>query len=221
MLYIGETLKSLRKGKDFTQEEAAELLNVSPQSVSKWERGDTYPDITLLPALANLYKVSVDALIGMDRINGAQVRHAVFEEGHKHIRERNINAAIAVYSDALKTFPNDEDIMSGLAMSLALDGCPEKLKQSLALCERVLSGSQGEKVHHTTRAALCFICLKADEREKAVAIARNLPHVRESREAVLAELVRNPNTDSIDAYLRFIAVGENDNYSEPAPISLL
>ena len=35
----------------------AEMIGVSPQSVSKWERGDTYPDITLLPALANLFKV--------------------------------------------------------------------------------------------------------------------------------------------------------------------
>jgi transcriptional regulator with XRE-family HTH domain len=72
MLYLAENLKSLRKGKDLTQEEVAEILGVSPQSVSKWERGDTYPDITLLPALANYYETSVDALIGMNRINDAQ-----------------------------------------------------------------------------------------------------------------------------------------------------
>ena len=42
---------------ELTQEDIAEMLRVSPQSVSKWERGDTYPDITLLPALANLFKV--------------------------------------------------------------------------------------------------------------------------------------------------------------------
>jgi transcriptional regulator with XRE-family HTH domain len=69
MLFISENLRKLRKGKDLTQEEAAEILNVSPQSVSKWERGETLPDITLLPSLANLYKVTVDTLIGMDKIN--------------------------------------------------------------------------------------------------------------------------------------------------------
>ncbi|MCL2665185.1 MAG: helix-turn-helix domain-containing protein [Defluviitaleaceae bacterium] len=52
MLHIAENLKTLRKGKDLTQEEAAEILGVSPQSVSKWERGTAYPDIALLPALA-------------------------------------------------------------------------------------------------------------------------------------------------------------------------
>ena len=84
MLYIAENLRALRKGKDFTQEEVAEILNVSPQSVSKWERGDTLPDITLLPALANLYKVTVDALIGMDKINDQQTRNAVFTAAHNH-----------------------------------------------------------------------------------------------------------------------------------------
>lgn len=167
-MFIAENLKSLRKGKDLTQEEAAEMLGVSAQSVSKWERGDTFPDITLLPALANLYKTSVDALIGMDKINDTQTKNTVFTTGHKHLRDGNINAAAAVYSEALRTFPNDEGIMSDLAMTLALDSDPAKLNQAVTLCERVLSGSQGEKVHHTTRAALCFIYLKAGEKEKAI-----------------------------------------------------
>ena len=59
MLYIAENLKILRKKMDMTQEDVSEILGVSPQSVSKWERGDTYPDITLLPSLANLYNTSI------------------------------------------------------------------------------------------------------------------------------------------------------------------
>ncbi|MCL2013861.1 MAG: helix-turn-helix domain-containing protein, partial [Oscillospiraceae bacterium] len=110
MLHIAENLKALRKKKDLTQEEAAEILGVSPQSVSKWERGDTMPDITLLPALANLYKVSVDTLIGMDKINDHQARSNIFITAHNHIRKGDINTAAEVFSDALKTFPNDEGI---------------------------------------------------------------------------------------------------------------
>lgn len=210
MLFISENLKYLRKEKDLTQEEIAEMLGVSAQSVSKWERGDTFPDITLLPALANLYKTSVDAIIGMDKINGIQTKATVFTEGHKYIREGDINAAIEVYSEALKIFPNDKGIMSDLAMTLALDGDGEKLSQAIVLCERVLSDSQGDKVHHTTRAALCFIYLKVGEKEKAVTAAQELPHIRESREAVLAQFEKKPTIDDIDTYLRFIAIGEND-----------
>jgi len=210
MLFIAENLRILRKGKDLTQEEVAEKLSVSPQSVSKWERGDTLPDITLLPALANLYKVTVDALIGMDKINDRQTRNAVFTSAHNHLRSGDIDTAIEVFSKALITFPDDEGIMSDLAMSLALDDSPDKLSQAITLCERVLSNGQGEKVHHTTRAALCFIYMKAGEKDKAISAARKLPHIRESRELVLAQLEKEPVVDDINSYLKFIAIGETD-----------
>jgi len=210
MLFIAENLKRLRKAKDLTQEDVAEMLAISPQSVSKWERGDTMPDITFLPALANLYNVSVDTLIGMDKINDRQARNAVFTAGHKNLREGRIDAAIDVFTGALKTYPDDEGILSDLAMSYALSDSPAALSKALSLCERVLAGNQGEKVHHTTRAALCFIYMKAGEKDRAVAAARKLPHLRESREIILARLENNPSAAEIDAYLKFIAVGERD-----------
>ena len=210
MLFIAENLKSLRKGKDLTQEEAAEMLSVSPQSVSKWERGDTLPDITLLPALANLYKVTVDALIGMEKINDRQTKNAVFTTAHNYWRNGDVSAAIEVFSEGLKTFPNDEGLMSDMAMALALDDDPAKLSQAVSLCERVLSDNQGDKVHHTTRAALCFIYIKAGEKDKALAVANKLPHVRESREIVLAQVEKDLTVEEIDSYIKFIAIGDSD-----------
>lgn len=70
-LMIGEKLKKLRRNRDFTQEEVATHLGISYQAISKWERGDGYPDITMLPALANYFAVSVDELIGMEEITSA------------------------------------------------------------------------------------------------------------------------------------------------------
>jgi len=210
MLFINENLRNLRKGKGITQEEAAEMLGVSPQSVSKWERGDTMPDITLLPALSNLYEVTVDALIGMDKINNLQTRNAMFTTAHNHLRNGNIGTAVQNLSEALRTFPNDEGIMSSLAIALAIEGDPDKLSQAVSLCERVLINHQGEMVHHTTRAALCFIYMKVNEKEKAIEAARKLPHLRESRESVLAQLDKEPTNDEIDSYLKFIAIGETD-----------
>ena len=67
-LMIGEKLKKLRRSRDLTQEEVATHIGISYQSISKWERGDGYPDITMLPTLANYFGVSVDELIGMDEI---------------------------------------------------------------------------------------------------------------------------------------------------------
>jgi transcriptional regulator with XRE-family HTH domain len=212
MLYIAENLKSLRKSRDFTQEEIATALSISPQSVSKWERGDTYPDITMLPALANLFHTSVDELIGMAKINDANARNSVYTRAHDLIRNLEYARACELYENALKSFPNDGGLMSDLAMALALDGEQQRLHRAVELCERVLANAASGKVQHTTRAALCFIYLKCGERERATATAQNLPHARESREHVLSEferIERDGDTEFIEPYLRYIALGDD------------
>ena len=61
-LLIGKKIKQMRRERDLTQEELAAHLGISFQSISKWERGDGYPDITMLPALANYFKVSIHSI---------------------------------------------------------------------------------------------------------------------------------------------------------------
>ena len=59
---IGNKIKQLRKEKGYTQEKLGEILNVSTQSVSKWERKSTYPDISLLPRIATIFGITIDEL---------------------------------------------------------------------------------------------------------------------------------------------------------------
>ena len=61
---IGECILNYRKQHGLTQSEFGELLGVSAQAVSKWERGLCYPDIFLLPDISDLIGVSVDELLG-------------------------------------------------------------------------------------------------------------------------------------------------------------
>ena len=49
MATFSEIFKALRKDKQITQEQAAEVFGVSPQAISRWENASSYPDITLLP----------------------------------------------------------------------------------------------------------------------------------------------------------------------------
>jgi len=65
-LYIGEQLKALRKEKQITQEVLADVLGVSYQSVSRWELGVCYPDMELLPSIANYFGVTIDQLLSND-----------------------------------------------------------------------------------------------------------------------------------------------------------
>lgn len=61
---LGAMIAHYRKLGDLTQRELAEQVGVSAQAVSRWEQGASYPDITLLPALAQLFNVSTDELFG-------------------------------------------------------------------------------------------------------------------------------------------------------------
>ncbi len=62
-LQTGLKLQKLRKERGLSQEELANQLNVSRQAVSKWERGEAYPDTDNLILLAKLYKISLDQLV--------------------------------------------------------------------------------------------------------------------------------------------------------------
>ena len=61
---IGNTIKYLRKAKGVTQEEMAQSLGITYQSISKWENNITLPDITMLPGIATYFGISMDELFG-------------------------------------------------------------------------------------------------------------------------------------------------------------
>ena len=65
-LELGNIIKRLRTEKSVTQDELAEYLGISYQAVSKWENGNTLPDITLLPKLASFFGIKIDELFSID-----------------------------------------------------------------------------------------------------------------------------------------------------------
>lgn len=72
---IGQFIQSCRKDLKMTQAELAERLNVSPQSVSNWERGESLADVALLPDLAQTLRCSVDAILAGGGSSSAYRRH--------------------------------------------------------------------------------------------------------------------------------------------------
>ena len=67
MMEMGQKIKQLRFKAGLTQEQLAEQMGVSAQSVSKWETGASMPDISLLPILAETFGVSIDELFDLTR----------------------------------------------------------------------------------------------------------------------------------------------------------
>ena len=60
---INEMIREKRKELCLTQQQIADYLGVSTPAVNKWEKGSTYPDITILPALARLLKTDLNTLL--------------------------------------------------------------------------------------------------------------------------------------------------------------
>ena len=63
---LGEKILELRKKMGFSQEELADKVSVSRQTISKWELGETCPDIKQAKELSKIFKVSLDELVGND-----------------------------------------------------------------------------------------------------------------------------------------------------------
>ncbi|MTK07096.1 MAG: helix-turn-helix transcriptional regulator [Hungatella sp.] len=63
---LNNVIRERRKEAGLTQEDIADYLGVSAPAVSKWEKGSTSPDITLLPALARLLKIDINTLLCFD-----------------------------------------------------------------------------------------------------------------------------------------------------------
>ncbi|MFD1415942.1 helix-turn-helix domain-containing protein [Oceanobacillus jeddahense] len=73
---IGPIITEKRKEKKITQQELADFIGVSKASISKWETGQTYPDITSLPLLAAYFNVSIDSLLGYEsQLNPKEIQH--------------------------------------------------------------------------------------------------------------------------------------------------
>ena len=63
MTTLGQRLAHYRKEKGFTQQQLGELINVSPQAISKWENDQAEPDVSMLITLASLFEISLNALL--------------------------------------------------------------------------------------------------------------------------------------------------------------
>lgn len=81
---FGKQFSNLRKEKKLTQERIADQLGVSSQAVSKWENDLSYPDIELLPEIAELLGTSIDELLGTKKDTEIMI---VPEQERKHIDE--------------------------------------------------------------------------------------------------------------------------------------
>lgn len=112
---IGQIIKQLRKERNFTQEELAEMLNISAQSVSKWENDASMPDISLIVPLAGVFGVTTDTLFGVQNINDEEVVEGILQEAYKPLNDppekEDLIRRYEILQEGLKRYPNNRRLL--------------------------------------------------------------------------------------------------------------
>ncbi len=120
MIHIGETIKKLRKEKNITQDELANFIGVSYQSVSKWERCESYPDIMLVPSIAVFFGVTTDLLLGVNTVD-KENRIKAYEEKYECLKvEKKYSQASKLMKEAIAEFPDNYQFLANYMHTLLL-----------------------------------------------------------------------------------------------------
>ena len=115
---IGEKIRNYRKEAGLTQEQVANYLGVSAPAVNKWEKGNTYPDILLLPALARLLNTDINELFSF-REELTELEIAQFaNQLSKKASNESVASAFAMATEKIKEYPHCHDLIYNAATVL-------------------------------------------------------------------------------------------------------
>ncbi len=183
---IGTTIKKLRRDRNITQEQLAEMLGVSTNAVSQWECDKTAPDISHLPILANIFEVSADILLEIDisqskkqsEINEFTVKYAELHSQGKTEERLKLSRAMQ------KKYPNDETVRYYLMRALQNGYIDESFDEIITLGEQLMESSNMEYKMGAIY-GLCFTYLHKGNRSKALQYADMLPQTQDLHVHVL------------------------------------
>ncbi len=171
---LSEDIRAFRKARKYTQEQLAEVMNVSVASVSKWESGATTPELGLIVELAGFFETSVDVLLGYEWRSLSMGR--AIEDIKRLRKQKDFSECARVVESALKKFPNCFEVVYESASFYMISGlemeCKDSFRQALKLLERaeeLIDQNADPKIGIVTlkrQMAMAYMVL--DENEKAL-----------------------------------------------------
>ena len=109
-LTLGNKIKELRKRDNRKQEDIAQALGVTNQAISRWESNSCYPDMELIPAIANYFNVSIDELFGYSKERKEKL-NAILSKAEKAIAGNgDMTDCVEMLRAAAEEFPSESQI---------------------------------------------------------------------------------------------------------------
>ena len=207
---MGEMIRTLRRKAGKTQEALAEALGMSTQAVSRWESGGGYPDVELIPRIANYFHVSIDELFGYDGDRQDKIRAVLKRADGLITGDAVTEECITELREALLEFPDDLALLLRLGYALSLygvrnhgarrtmgeDGYPVNdtaynrknpcFREAVMVLEKVLTLDPEPEDRDSVLARLVLLYGWMGEWERAETLAHSCTPVHFSRETMLA-----------------------------------
>ncbi len=196
-LNIGETIKRLRKEREITQEEFSEILGVSCQSVSRWENDLCYPDIELIPVIADFFGITTDTLMGIDNAAEKQAVEQYKSAFQEAISRGAVDECISISRKAVAEYPNNYVLLNQLMYALFISGddsadipdWKENMEkydgEIVALGERIIKYCPDTGIRLEATARLAFQHCEMGRRETGRALYEAMPSMTVCREQAI------------------------------------
>lgn len=181
---FGETVRALRLERNLTQEQLSGALNISPQAVSKWERGQALPDLPLIPALARALNVTADALFGMDA--SAREIEALRDQAMALV-ESNPAESRRILGEGLQKYPAAPALLRALLYAGNYKTHPD---DTLETARRLTACARDDSDRYDALRFTAYALAAKGDEAAALEAAESLPDLTFTRLTELAFLLR-------------------------------
>lgn len=186
---LSDNIRRIRVERGMTQSALAEALGVSDRAVSRWERGVSSPDVTLLHRLALVLSVSTDALLGVDpRQMQAEILQAT-QECTALLRGGKVEDAVGLMQEKSALYPNQPELMVYLAQALLARKTQDSAREALALCRAADGREMRLSSTFGCKQVMAFALHQLGKAEQAAQLVEDeMPAIFVSRELLLPQV---------------------------------
>ena len=191
---FGSVFRKLRKEKNLTQDQIANMLMVTPQAISRWENGSAMPDISMLIPIANMFGVSTDTLLEVNaEKNNEHIADMVLHTP-LYIEEYGATAKkkLAIYEEEVRKNPHSIPLKEALVVVLQsqpdTEDRDEQLKRYrriVSLTEDILESGGGKFSTAQHQLILATYCKKLSNLQKVKEIVDNATEMIGCKEVLL------------------------------------